>query len=267
MRTSFFVFQSFAIVASLLLSGCASVTNTETQQISIATRDKGGVAVSAADCLWKNTKGEGRFQSPSVVSVRRDYAALHIICKKEGFPDAVDAFNSKSTSAMAGNILVGGLIGAAIDHSSGAAYDYPATMTVWFAAQSKVGPTPPHATSGSSSQLAPRTFLASGFANIDDVDAIPFIGDKGRERYRDWLTRSTPRAFAISTTGAYSSSFGLKPPDERLPTDPSERALQTCSKVSKVPCRLYAVNGAVVWVKEAAATPVSSTVSTAPVTP
>jgi hypothetical protein len=93
--------------------------------------------------------------------------------------------------------------------------------------------------------------IATGFANIADVDAIPYLGDKGRESYRDWLARPTPRAFAISTNGNFAATWTLKPLDASLPTDPSERALHICAQRAQMPCRLYAVNGSVVWTKEA----------------
>ncbi len=114
-------------------------------------------------------------------------------------------------------------------------------------------------------QSAPTgiAYLASGYANIDDVDAIPYLADKGRDRYRDWLTKSTPRAFAISPTGVHAASFGLKPTDESMPKDPVERAVVACNRVSTEPCRLYAVNGAVVWTKASDAA-VSSVATPAP---
>jgi hypothetical protein len=93
--------------------------------------------------------------------------------------------------------------------------------------------------------------IATGFANINDVDAIPFISDRGREGYREWLTKSTPRAFAISDSGRWISTWGINPQNAEDPKDPAERALQRCAKVSNAPCKLYAANGAVVWVKEA----------------
>lgn len=105
---------------------------------------------------------------------------------------------------------------------------------------------PPLALAG---QPAPVGYTASGFANIDDVDAIPYLGDKGRAAYREWLTKPTPRAFAVSTNGFFWHSWSLKPADPTLPTDPTERALVSCEKAAKQACKLYAVNGAVVWVK------------------
>src|SRR5213595_3359620 len=92
--------------------------------------------------------------------------------------------------------------------------------------------------------------LASGFANINDIDAIPYLSDKGRDGYRDWLTKPTPKAFAISSAGHWFGAWSLTPRDTALPSDPSERALLVCSQRAQMACKLYAVNGAVVWAKE-----------------
>lgn len=110
-------------------------------------------------------------------------------------------------------------------------------------------------------------YTASGFANIDDIDAIPFLADDGRQRYREWLTKSTPRAFAISDTGHFAYANGLKSTDESSPKDPSERALLVCARINQAPCKLYAVNGAVVWVKSPEPTYLSTTAAVLPATP
>lgn len=92
--------------------------------------------------------------------------------------------------------------------------------------------------------------IASGFAAIDDIDAIPYLSDRGRTAYREWLALPTPKAFAVSNTGFYFATSGLRPRDTTLPTDPNERALQGCERNAKVQCKLYAVNGSVVWTKD-----------------
>ena len=97
-------------------------------------------------------------------------------------------------------------------------------------------------------QPPPR--IASGYAAIDDVDAVPYLSDRGRDNYREWLTRPTPKAFAISPEGHWFGAWSLKPGDPAHPTDPSERALFVCAQRAQMPCKLYAVNGSVVWVKE-----------------
>ena len=80
---------------------------------------------------------------------------------------------------------------------------------------------------------------ASGFAAIDNAEAIPYLTEAGREAYRHYLRQSLPRAFAISASGAWSWAEDGD--------DPPSRALETCQKNSKTPCRLYAVDQAVVW--------------------
>ncbi|MEJ5991585.1 hypothetical protein WG902_16400 [Ramlibacter sp. PS3R-8] len=92
--------------------------------------------------------------------------------------------------------------------------------------------------------------IASGFAAIDDIDAIPYLSDRGRQRYREWLALPTPKAFAISHTGYFFATSGLQPADTSMPTDPNERALLGCERNAKVQCKLYAVNGSVVWTRE-----------------
>ncbi|MBI2769412.1 MAG: hypothetical protein HYX47_07310 [Burkholderiales bacterium] len=93
---------------------------------------------------------------------------------------------------------------------------------------------------------------ATGFAQLADIDAIPYLSDKGREAYREYLTRPTPKAFALSASGYWFSAWTLVPIDKTMPTDPVERAVFGCNRAgSPTPCKLYAVNGAVVWTPEA----------------
>jgi hypothetical protein len=113
-----------------------------------------------------------------------------------------------------------------------------------------VAPPAPALPADAAAPVQPKA-IASGFAAIDDIDAIPYLSDRGRKGYSDWLGRPSPRAFAISPKGHWSATWGLKPQDTTLPTDASERALRVCERAAQVACRLYAVNGSVVWTKEA----------------
>jgi dienelactone hydrolase len=81
----------------------------------------------------------------------------------------------------------------------------------------------------------PRT----DFAKVDDVDAVPFLTDNGRRAYREYLTKLTPRAFAVSPTGAWTWAEEGE--------DPESRALSTCSAKSSQPCKLYSIDDYVVW--------------------
>lgn len=102
------------------------------------------------------------------------------------------------------------------------------------------------AAAASSAAAHAARYAASGYAAIDDVDAVPYLSQNGREGYGRFLERPTPRAFALAPNGAWGYADGFRPSDTSLPTDPIERALRVCAKRS-TECRLYAVNRAVVW--------------------
>lgn len=81
----------------------------------------------------------------------------------------------------------------------------------------------------------PRT----DFAAIHDIDSVPFLHERGRAGYRAFLSKSTPRAFAVSPSGAWSWAEEGE--------DPVGRVLSACQANSRQPCKLYAVDDYVVW--------------------
>lgn len=86
------------------------------------------------------------------------------------------------------------------------------------------------------------------YARIDEIERLPFASDKMRERYKLFLTKPLPRSFAISDSGAWNFAWGSKVAnDPSASPDPSERALQQCSKASQGKCFLYAVDNRVVY--------------------
>ncbi|WP_197065286.1 S9 family peptidase [Massilia sp. 9096] len=80
---------------------------------------------------------------------------------------------------------------------------------------------------------------ATNFANIQDVSAVPFLSANGRRAYAEYLTKMTPRAFAVSPSGGWCWAEEGE--------DPDARALATCSAKSDTPCQLYSVDEAVVF--------------------
>jgi hypothetical protein len=82
---------------------------------------------------------------------------------------------------------------------------------------------------------------------LDDVESVPFLTERGREGYRNWLTRPLPRAFAVSADGVWSATWGRAPLNPAMPVDTAERALVQCNAKSRSQCRLYAVDAEVVW--------------------
>ena len=78
---------------------------------------------------------------------------------------------------------------------------------------------------------------ASGFATLEDADAVP-LSDAGKERYRYFLTLPKPRAFVVFEDGHWH--FNWKDPEAMT------KALNYCARVGKR-CWLYAVDDQVVW--------------------
>jgi dienelactone hydrolase len=91
------------------------------------------------------------------------------------------------------------------------------------------------------------------FARLDDVDAVPYLGERGRAGYREYLGKLTPRAFAVSPNGAWCWAEDGE--------DPDSRALETCEKKAGRQCRLYSVDEHVVWRGEPADVERASTIA------
>jgi dienelactone hydrolase len=77
------------------------------------------------------------------------------------------------------------------------------------------------------------------FAVVDDIAAVPFLSEAGRKAYAEYLTKMSPRAFALSPSGQWCWTEEGE--------DPDARALATCSAKSDQPCALYSVDDNVVW--------------------
>jgi hypothetical protein len=110
---------------SALLAGCASVTTGQQQSVSVDTSPDAG-----ATCELANDGGKWFVNStPGSVTITRSYSDLTVICKKDN--KSGNAKVPSKTKAMAfGNIIAGGLIGAAVDCGTGSAYDYPTVINV-----------------------------------------------------------------------------------------------------------------------------------------
>ena len=108
----------------ILLAGCASITETKNQSISVNTGE-----VTGAQCELRNSKGVFYVNStPGTVTVRQACDQLVVVCKKKGYvplnPEA-GTIQDKAKGMAWGNILFGGIIGIAVDRSSGAGCTYP----------------------------------------------------------------------------------------------------------------------------------------------
>lgn len=118
-----------AVVMVTTLSGCASIVNGSNQVVSVETRNATEQVVGAT-CRLQNPKGVFYVTTPGTVTIHRAYDDLQVSCEKSGEEPGVMAVKSSTKGMAFGNILFGGVIGAAVDMGSGAAYDYPTLITV-----------------------------------------------------------------------------------------------------------------------------------------
>jgi len=127
--------QSKALVAALVLlmsSGCATVLKDDTQPLKIETFNDQGEEVEGARCLIETPSGTRSTSSPRQILVERDSGDLHVTCQKKGYPKAEGRLVSAVSGAMFGNILLGGVIGAVVDHVDGQGYSYPEWVRLVF---------------------------------------------------------------------------------------------------------------------------------------
>ena len=122
----------FAGLVACAATGCASVVNDVTHPVRIETRTEAGQDVAGAECTLKNDRAAITIKSGETANVRRSSADLDIVCKHPANPEAVGKATSRVNSGMFGNIIIGGGIGAIVDHSRGTAYTYPTWMQLIF---------------------------------------------------------------------------------------------------------------------------------------
>jgi len=88
-------------------------------------------AISYIAFNLENNKGKWYIKNtPGSVKINRSFHDLSIDCEKHGFNESHKTVASNTKAVAFGNILFGGGIGAAVDVSDGAAYDYPAEIDV-----------------------------------------------------------------------------------------------------------------------------------------
>jgi hypothetical protein len=93
--------------------------------MKVETKTEAGQIVTGADCKLTNDYGSVSVKSGDTAQVRRSSKDLDIVCRHPDDPDATARAISRANAGMFGNIILGGGIGAIIDHNKGTAYTYP----------------------------------------------------------------------------------------------------------------------------------------------
>ena len=112
----------------LTLTGCASITGSKLQPISVQTVQD-GKEVSGVGCILTNDAGKWFVSTPGSVTVQKSTGDMVVDCTKDDLKGR-EVLVSKSNGAVWGNIIAGGGIGYIIDRNTGAGFDYPNIVTV-----------------------------------------------------------------------------------------------------------------------------------------
>ncbi|WP_169542774.1 hypothetical protein [Sneathiella aquimaris] len=114
------------LVLSFGLGACSSVTKGTTQEIYVETID-----VEDANCTLTNDKGNWTVSNtPGFATVTRGGGSLRVECQKASYEKAEELISEKFEEMTLGNVLIGGLVGIAVDAASGAAFRYPETISI-----------------------------------------------------------------------------------------------------------------------------------------
>ncbi|MDO9710431.1 hypothetical protein [Paracraurococcus lichenis] len=101
--------------------------------------------------------------------------------------------------------------------------------------------------------LVPARAEPPAHPTVLDTAAVPHLGAEGREDYARFLQQATPRAFALSPTGAWGWASAL--PDAAAT---EARALELCASWGGSGCKLYARDLSVVWPGRESAPPAAA---------
>jgi len=124
----------FKIVVStivlLLTTGCASFIGEGKQTVSVQAVCYG--RSMPAQCVAENGRGRTRFFAPGPVTVQRDFTALRVTCKSVFVDSHTLRVWPTVQQAMAGNVLLGGVVGAGVDVATARGLQYPQELQVVF---------------------------------------------------------------------------------------------------------------------------------------
>lgn len=244
LRTTGWRSTGLTLVAAMaiFITGCASVTHGTTQQVKVETLTAGGEIVNGAECRIANDKSAVMITSGQTTSIRRSGVNLSIECEQAGHLPASGQAISRINGGMVGNLLIGGLIGVAIDSGTGAGFDYPAWMQLVFGevknfdrgaqtdstrptAGIRLGLTQIATAASTATAAAAATATAEPSAAVavmppSPAPGPPVIAPAAPEPSRPFVQLSPPQADASSTASPLPPT---QQPQSPAPTRPTAR--------------------------------------------
>jgi hypothetical protein len=120
------------ISMAVFLSACATVSGSSPyQSISVRTFAADGSEITGVKCDMTNDEGTWFAQTPGSANIHRSNKDLQVICRKTGVDVGTANVVSRTKGNMWGNIILGGGVGAVVDHNNGTAYEYPGLIKIF----------------------------------------------------------------------------------------------------------------------------------------
>lgn len=108
------------LLGTVSIAACSTITRGTTQAVAIQTP-----GVEKAECeLRSEGIGTQTVFTPGSVVLDKSMHSVQVTCRKKCFTDGQGVIASHTEEMTAGNILVGGVVGLAVDASSGAMNKY-----------------------------------------------------------------------------------------------------------------------------------------------
>lgn len=131
MRSIAVAVAAAAVVFSAGLAGCGTIAGSTDQMVLVQTiydnRELHG-----AGCVISNDMGKWFVTTPGRILIRKSEAPLSVDCKKPGAAPVVasEAIDSRVNGSLWGNVILTMGVGYIVDRNTGAAFDYPSTLTI-----------------------------------------------------------------------------------------------------------------------------------------
>lgn len=199
------------VSAGLLLTGCASVVDGTSQEITFYSNPP-----EATCTLERNGKPLSKVVTPGTVMIKKTKHDIAVSCAKEGYQTSTARMDSKIQDATWGNIILGGGIGWAIDSASGADNKYDKSITLTLipvaATTAAIGSTaPPAGTENSAAPVDVDTVAAVADYQTDAVEtAAPAADDNPAQAPSEPTPTAEPPVASSDNTDAtpVSSTVG-----------------------------------------------------------
>ncbi|WP_317204269.1 hypothetical protein [Janthinobacterium sp.] len=118
-----------AVAALGLLGGCATLTESNQQQVLVQTiQDNRPLA--GAGCVLVNNVGKWFVTTPGRLTIQKSAGPLRVDCRKDGAGWADESIASRANANLWGNVVLTLGVGYLVDRNTGAGFDYPATLTI-----------------------------------------------------------------------------------------------------------------------------------------